>query len=111
MRDDVASTRQEISNGLFLPGNPPPVALVGPGRRVGSDAAPHEPNLTARRCRKVTESARLVPYQCGTRKSERGTERERSFGKRRRSVCSAFRIPRSAFSLPHKSHPALPIQP
>src|SRR5467141_661322 len=49
MRDDAASTRQEVSDGLLLPGNPPPVALVGPLRRVGSDAASHECNLPIRR--------------------------------------------------------------
>src|SRR3989454_11406815 len=48
MRDDVASTRQEVSDGLFLPGNPPPVALVGPLRRVGAQAALHRAIVTAR---------------------------------------------------------------
>src|SRR5882672_3199125 len=49
MRDDVTSARQEVSDGLFLPGNPPPVALVGPLRRVGAQAAFHGAIVTARR--------------------------------------------------------------
>src|SRR2546422_3752096 len=49
MRDNVASARQEVSDGLFLAGNPPPVALVGPLRRVGSDAASHRCKLPIRR--------------------------------------------------------------
>src|SRR6184192_1613692 len=49
MRDDRASSRQEVADRLLLPGDPAPVALVGPLRRVGSDAASHGCNLPRRR--------------------------------------------------------------
>src|SRR2546425_10197513 len=40
MRHDRAAARQEVPDRPFLAGDPAPVALVGPLRRVGSDAAP-----------------------------------------------------------------------
>src|SRR2546422_2011209 len=49
VRDNAASPGQEVPDRLLLPGDPAPVALVSPLRRIGSDAAPHESNLTARR--------------------------------------------------------------
>src|SRR5690242_803262 len=48
MRDNVASARQEVPDGLLLPGEAPLVALVGPVRRVSSDAASHGCNLPMR---------------------------------------------------------------
>src|SRR6266699_1971309 len=49
VRHDRAPSRQEVPNRLLLPGEPAPVAIVGPLRRVGSDAASHECNLPVRR--------------------------------------------------------------
>src|SRR6266581_8231183 len=48
MRDDRASPRQKVPDRLLLPGDPAPVALVGPLRRVGAQAALHRAIVTAR---------------------------------------------------------------
>src|SRR2546430_97275 len=49
VRHDRAPPRQEVPNRLLLPGEPAPVAIVGPLRRVGAQAAFHQRNLTTRR--------------------------------------------------------------
>src|SRR6266480_4665157 len=48
MRHDRAAARQQVADRLFLAGDPAPVALVGPLRRVGSNAASHASNLPMR---------------------------------------------------------------
>src|SRR5881409_223025 len=93
MRDDRASPRQEVADRLLLPGDPAPVALVGPLRRVGSDTASHRRKPTDPPPVDVTEIMPTVTYQRGMRKSERGTERAEC----RRSERSPPAVPRSAF--------------
>src|SRR6267143_224228 len=61
MRHDVASAGQEVPDGLLLPGNAPPVALVGPVRGVGSDAASHARETTDPPAVAVTETTPAVP--------------------------------------------------
>src|SRR5437867_2096767 len=56
VRDNAASPGQEIPDRLLLPGDPAPVALVSPLRRIGSDAAPHESDLNGAPAITVTES-------------------------------------------------------
>src|SRR5213593_27717 len=73
MRDDRASPRQEVADRLLLPGDPAPVALVGPLRRIGSDTASHRRKPTDPPPVDVTETMPTGPYQRGARKSERGT--------------------------------------
>src|SRR5206468_12392859 len=65
MRDDRASPRQEVADRLLLPGDPAPVALVGPLRRVGSDTASHRRKPTDPPPVHVTETMPTGPYQCG----------------------------------------------
>src|SRR6185437_9458105 len=64
MRDDVASTRQEVSDRLLLPGNPPPVALVLPVRWIAPQPALHASNLIAWRANRETKSLRGVHVFC-----------------------------------------------
>src|SRR5882672_5823336 len=64
MRHDVASTRQEVSDGLLLPGNPAPVALVLPVRWIAPQPALHASNLIAWRANRETKSLRGVHVFC-----------------------------------------------
>src|SRR5437667_117386 len=49
MRHDRAAARQQVPDRLFLAGDPAPVALVGPLRRVSAQTALHRAIVTARR--------------------------------------------------------------
>src|SRR6266513_1252880 len=73
MRHDRAAARQQVADRLLLAGDPAPVALVGPLRRVGSDTASHRRKPTDPPPVDVTEIMPTGPYQRGARKSERGT--------------------------------------
>src|SRR5437867_1179996 len=89
MRDDRASSRQEVADGLLLPGDPAPVALVGPLRRVGSDAASHRRKPTDPPPVHVTETMPTGPYQCGMSNAECGVYREGRIAKRNSRCHSA----------------------
>src|SRR5881409_2842438 len=93
MRDNGASARQEVPDGLLLPGNAPPVALVGPLRRIGSDTASHRRKPTDPPPVHVTETMPTGPYQCGMSNAECGVYREGRIAKRNSRCHSAFRIP------------------
>src|SRR5438128_3169691 len=64
MFDDVASARQEVSDGLLLAGNPAPVALVLPVGRIAPQPALHACNLIAWRANRETKSLRGVHVFC-----------------------------------------------